>query len=59
MLGPLVLVVLFSFGSNALIGFPMGDLTLAWYGQLIADEGFRDAPASASSSRPASRSSPP
>ena len=24
MLGPIALVVLFSFGSNALIGFPMG-----------------------------------
>jgi spermidine/putrescine transport system permease protein len=43
MLGPLVLVVLFSFGSNALIGFPMGGLTLSWYGKLIADEAFRDA----------------
>lgn len=43
MLGPLVLVVLFSFGSNALIGFPMGDWTLAWYGDLFADDGFRDA----------------
>ncbi len=26
MLGPILLVVLFSFGSNALIGFPMGCL---------------------------------
>lgn len=43
MLGPLVLVVLFSFGENALIGFPMGGLTLAWYGDLFADDGFRAA----------------
>ena len=34
MLGPIVLVVVFSFGSNALIGFPMGGLTLDWYRQL-------------------------
>lgn len=43
MVGPLALVVLFSFGSNTLIGFPMGGLTLDWYGKLTADEGFRDA----------------
>ena len=43
MVGPLALVVLFSFGSNTLIGFPMGGLTLGWYGKLMADEGFRDA----------------
>jgi spermidine/putrescine transport system permease protein len=43
MVGPLVLVVLFSFGSNTLIGFPMGGLTFSWYGKLMADEGFRDA----------------
>jgi len=40
MLGPLVLVVLFSFGTNALIGFPMGGLTLAWYERLLADASF-------------------
>jgi spermidine/putrescine transport system permease protein len=40
MLGPLALVVLFSFGTNALIGFPMGGLTLAWYERLLGDAGF-------------------
>jgi spermidine/putrescine transport system permease protein len=40
MLGPILLVVLFSFGSNALIGFPMGGFTLAWYEMLLADPGF-------------------
>ena len=40
MLGPILLVVLFSFGSSALIGFPMGSLTLAWYEGLLADSGF-------------------
>jgi spermidine/putrescine transport system permease protein len=43
MVGPLVLVVLFSFGSNTLIGFPMGGLTLSWYGKLTGDDAFRDA----------------
>lgn len=43
MLGPILLVVLFSFGSNALIGFPMGGLTLAWYAKLAADTGFHAA----------------
>ena len=40
MLGPLFLVILFSFGTNALIGFPMGGLTLAWYERLLGDAGF-------------------
>ena len=43
MLGPIVLVVLFSFGSNALIGFPMGALTLDWYAGLLRDTGFHSA----------------
>ena len=43
MLGPIALVVLFSFGSNALIGFPMGALTLDWYVGLLADRAFHDA----------------
>jgi spermidine/putrescine transport system permease protein len=43
MLGPIALVILFSFGSNALIGFPMGALTLDWYAGLLADIAFRDA----------------
>jgi spermidine/putrescine transport system permease protein len=40
LLGPLLLVVLFSFGSSALIDFPMGALTLDWYRALVADTGF-------------------
>jgi spermidine/putrescine transport system permease protein len=43
MLGPLALVVLFSFGRNALIGFPMGGLALDWYQVLFANTSFRDA----------------
>lgn len=43
MLGPIVLVILFSFGSNALIGFPMGALTLDWYAGLLSDSAFHDA----------------
>ncbi len=43
MLGPILLVVLFSFGSNALIGFPMGGLTLDWYAKLAQDTGFHSA----------------
>ena len=43
MLGPILLVVVFSFGSNALIGFPMGDLTFDWYLKLLADSGFHAA----------------
>jgi spermidine/putrescine transport system permease protein len=43
MLGPIALVVVFSFGSNALIGFPMGGLTLDWYWKLAGDTGFHSA----------------
>jgi spermidine/putrescine transport system permease protein len=43
MLGPILLVVVFSFGSNALIGFPMGGFTFDWYGRLAADTGFHSA----------------
>lgn len=42
LVGPLLLVVLFSFGRNALVGFPMGGLTLAWYESLLANEAFLD-----------------
>ena len=35
MLGPLVLVVLFSFNSAALVSFPMSGFTLDWYAQLV------------------------
>jgi spermidine/putrescine transport system permease protein len=40
LLGPILLVVLFSFGSSALIGFPTGPLTLSWYRALWDDSGF-------------------
>ncbi|MGH7185819.1 MAG: ABC transporter permease, partial [Pseudomonadota bacterium] len=40
MLTPLVLVVIFSFGRNALTSFPMGGLTLDWYGALFANQSF-------------------
>jgi spermidine/putrescine transport system permease protein len=43
MLGPIALVVLFSFGSSALIGFPMGAFTLDWYAELAGDIAFHDA----------------
>lgn len=43
MLGPILLVVLFSFGSNALIGFPMGGFTFDWYTKLAGDTGFHAA----------------
>jgi spermidine/putrescine transport system permease protein len=43
LLGPLALVVLFSFGSSPLIGFPMGAPTLDWYRGLLLDAGFRAA----------------
>ena len=31
MVAPMFLVILFSFGENALTAFPMGDLTFKWY----------------------------
>jgi spermidine/putrescine transport system permease protein len=40
MLTPLVLVVIFSFGRNALTSFPMGGLTLDWYRALFANDSF-------------------
>ena len=43
LLGPIFLVVFFSFGSNALIGFPMGPPTFAWYRKLLSDTGFHSA----------------
>jgi spermidine/putrescine transport system permease protein len=43
LLGPMFLVVFFSFGSNALIGFPMGPPTFSWYRKLIVDTGFHNA----------------
>lgn len=43
MLGPLVLVVLFSVSANPLIAFPIERLTLDWYRGLFADIEFRRA----------------
>jgi spermidine/putrescine transport system permease protein len=40
MLAPLVLLVLFSFGRNALTAFPMGGVTLDWYRKLLANDTF-------------------
>lgn len=40
MLGPIVLVVLFSFGRNALIGFPLGGVGLEWYWALFESDAF-------------------
>jgi spermidine/putrescine transport system permease protein len=40
MLAPLVLLVLFSFGRNALTAFPMGGVTLDWYRKLLANNTF-------------------
>jgi spermidine/putrescine transport system permease protein len=40
MLTPLVLVVVFSFGRNALTSFPMGGFTLDWYRALFANDTF-------------------
>jgi spermidine/putrescine transport system permease protein len=43
MLTPLALVIIFSFGKNALTSFPMGGVTLDWYRTLFAMEEFRGA----------------
>lgn len=43
MLGPLVLVVLFSFNAAALSSFPMRGFTLAWYEALAAQPEFWNA----------------
>jgi spermidine/putrescine transport system permease protein len=40
MLGPLLLVILFSFSSNPLISFPLGGLTLDWYRALFRNVEF-------------------
>lgn len=40
MLGPLLLVVLFSFASNRMLNFPLGTLTFDWYRALFADAEF-------------------
>src|SRR5262245_41619026 len=40
MLGPLILVVLFSFNSAALVSFPMSGFTLYWYVQLADTSEF-------------------
>jgi len=43
LLGPLVLVAIFSLNANELISFPMGGLSLKWYRALIADTAFQAA----------------
>ncbi len=40
MLGPLFLVILFSFSSNPLISFPITSLTLDWYAKLGGNNEF-------------------
>lgn len=40
MLTPMILVVIFSFGRNALTSFPMGGFTLDWYRALFANDTF-------------------
>jgi ABC-type spermidine/putrescine transport system permease subunit II len=37
MLTPLALVILFSFGNSAVTTFPMGGLSLKWYGELFSN----------------------
>jgi spermidine/putrescine transport system permease protein len=43
MVTPILLVILFSFGNNAMIGFPLGRLTWHWYGDLFAWLPFQSA----------------
>ncbi len=43
MVAPLLLVVLFSFGSNVLMTFPMHGISLRWYEQLFARGDFPSA----------------
>lgn len=43
MLAPIALVILFSFSSNALINFPLGDITLKWYVELYEWPAFAQA----------------
>ncbi|CAN7489204.1 ABC transporter permease [Rhizobium sp. LjRoot30] len=40
MVSPLVLVVLFSFGSSSLMTFPLPGVTLGWYDALLARDDF-------------------
>ncbi|MBN9030987.1 MAG: hypothetical protein BGO05_23225 [Rhizobiales bacterium 63-7] len=40
MVAPLVLVVLFSFGSSSLMTFPIRGFTFGWYGALMARDDF-------------------
>jgi spermidine/putrescine transport system permease protein len=42
-LTPILLVILFSFGNNAMIGFPLGRLSWRWYRDLFAWAPFRSA----------------
>jgi len=42
-LSPIVLVILFSFGNNAMIGFPLGGLTTHWYTDVVKWGPFQSA----------------
>lgn len=43
MLGPLALVILFSFNEGTRVGFPLGGFTLDWYSRLAATPEFWNA----------------
>src|SRR5437016_12133171 len=43
MVGPMLLVVLLSFGNNPMIAFPLGGLTLRWYSALFEWPTFQQA----------------
>jgi len=43
MIAPIALVILFSFSSNPLISFPIGELTFDWYRKLFGTKAFQDA----------------
>lgn len=43
MLSPLVLVVVFSFGTNELATLPLGTFTFRWYSELLANTNFATA----------------
>ncbi len=40
LLAPLILVIMFSFGQNEHSTFPMGGMTLSWYGALFGNDDF-------------------
>lgn len=43
LLGPLLLMTAMSFKDASFIAFPIGDTTLAWYGQVVRDQQFLSA----------------